>query len=161
MICDLAAEFVTPTTTNPTVANMAALARDLGAAVLVRRSQSSGFRTQAALTDASRIRRLIQLETGRFANLTANEVASLAKIPIVIVVGDHCSTSQPPSTCTIELQQVKAAGGDVTFIALPSPGLIGNSHMFMQDKNNRRSQTSARMGSAGTLIARNVIAERD
>jgi pimeloyl-ACP methyl ester carboxylesterase len=133
---DLAAEFVTPTTNNPTVANMAALARDLGGAVLVGHSQSSGFPTQAALKDPSGVRGIIQLETGCFANLTVDEVAILAKIPILIVVGDHFSTPQPPSACTTELQQVNAAGGDMTFIALPTLGLIGNSHMFMQDKNN-------------------------
>ena len=133
---DLAAEFVTPTTNNPTVANMAALAHDLGGAVLVGHSQSSGFPTQAVLKDSSGIRGIIQLETGCFGNLTVGEVAILAKIPILVVVGDHFSTPQPPSTCTTELQQINGAGGDMTFIALPTFGLIGNSHMFMQDKNN-------------------------
>ena len=133
---DLAAEFVTPTTNNPTVANMAALAQDLGGVVLVGHSQSSGFPTQAALKGLSGVRGIIQLETGCFSNLTANEVAILAKIPMLVVVGDHFSTPQPPSTCTTELQQINAAGGDMTFVALPNLGLIGNSHMFMQDKNN-------------------------
>jgi hypothetical protein len=133
---DLAAEFVTPTTNNPTVANMATLARDLGGAVLVGHSQSSGFPTQAALKDLSGVRGIIQLETGCFADLTAGEVAILAKIPILIVVGDHFSAPQPPSTCTTELQRINAAGGDMTFVSLPNLGLTGNSHMFMQDKNN-------------------------
>ena len=133
---DLAAEFVTPTTNNPTVANMAALSRDLGGVILVGHSQSSGFPTQAALKDPSVIRGIIQLETGCFGNLTADEVAILAKIPLLVVVGDHFSTPQPPATCTTELQQIKAAGGDMTFVALPTLGLIGNSHMFMQDRNN-------------------------
>jgi hypothetical protein len=133
---DLAAEFVTPTTNNPTVANMATLAHDLGGAVLVGHSQSSGFPTQAALKDLSGVRGIIQLETGCFAELTAGEVAILAKIPILIVVGDHFSAPQPPSTCTTELQQINAVGGDMTFVSLPNLGLTGNSHMFMQDKNN-------------------------
>jgi hypothetical protein len=51
---DLAAEFANPTTENPTVTNMAALARDLGGAILVGHSQSSGFPTQAALEDPPR-----------------------------------------------------------------------------------------------------------
>ena len=33
-------------------------------------------------------------------------------------------------------QQINAAGGDMTYLQLPSAGLHGNSHMFMQDKNN-------------------------
>jgi len=133
---DLAAEFANPTTNNPTVTNMAALARDLGGAILVGHSQSSGFPTQAVLKDASGVRGIIQLETGCFGNLTHDQITVLAKIPILIVVGDHFSTLQPSPACMTELQQINAAGGDMTFIALPTLGLIGNSHMFMQDKNN-------------------------
>jgi pimeloyl-ACP methyl ester carboxylesterase len=133
---DLAAEFANPTTDNPTVTNMAALARDLGGAVLVGHSQSSGFPTQAALKDPTGVRGIIQLETGCFADLTPDQVTILAKIPILIVVGDHFSTAQPTAACTTELRQINAAGGDMTFVALPDLGLIGNSHMFMQDKNN-------------------------
>ena len=55
---------------------------------------------------------------------------------LLVVVGDHFDTPQPPPECTKEMQQIKAAGGDMTFIALPDAGLHGNSHMFMQDKNN-------------------------
>jgi hypothetical protein len=133
---DLAAEFANPTTNNPTVTNMAALARDLGGAILVGHSQSSGFPTQAVLKYASGVRGIIQLETGCFGNLTHDQITVLAKIPILIVVGDHFSTLQPSPACMTELQQINAAGGDMTFIALPTLGLIGNSHMFMQDKNN-------------------------
>ena len=112
------------------------VAHDLGGAILVGHSQSSGFPTQAALKDATGVRGIIQLETGCFANLTPSEIAILAKIPMLIVVGDHFSTPQPPPNCTTEIQQINAAGGDMTFIALPQLGLFGNSHMFMQDKNN-------------------------
>ena len=133
---DLSAEFANPTTNNPTVVNMAALARSLGGAVLVGHSQSSGFPTQAALKDPTGVRGIIQLETGCFDNLTPDQIAVLAKIPILIVVGDHFTTPQPTAACQTELKQVNAAGGDMTFIALPTLGLKGNSHMFMQDRNN-------------------------
>jgi hypothetical protein len=132
----LTAEFVSPTTNNPTVENMATLARDLDGAILVGHSQSSGFPTQAVLKGLPGIRGIIQLETGCFSNLTADEIATLAKVPILIVVGDHFSTPQPSPACATEMQQINAAGGDMTFIALPSVALHGNSHMFMQDKNN-------------------------
>jgi len=32
--------------------------------------------------------------------------------------------------------QIKDAGGDMSFVALPDLGIHGNSHMFMQDNNN-------------------------
>lgn len=133
---NLAAEFASPTTNNPTVTNMAALAKSLGGAVLVGHSQSSGFPTQAALKDPAGVSGIVQLETGCFANLTPNQIAILAKIPILIVVGDHFTTPQPSAACQTELTQINAAGGDMTFIALPTLGLKGNSHMFMQDRNN-------------------------
>jgi hypothetical protein len=132
----LTGEFVSPTTNNPTVENMATLARDLDGAILVGHSQSSGFPTQAVLKGLTGIRGIIQLETGCFSNLTGDEIATLAKVPILVVVGDHFSTPQPSPACATEIQQVNGAGGDMTFIALPSVGLHGNSHMFMQDKNN-------------------------
>jgi hypothetical protein len=132
----LTAEFVNPLTDNPTVANMAELARDLNGAILVGHSQSSGFPTQAVLKGLPGIRGIIQLETGCFSNLTADEISTMAKVPILVVVGDHFSTPQPSPGCVAEMNQINAAGGDMTFIALPSAGLHGNSHMFMQDKNN-------------------------
>jgi len=132
----LTGEFVSPTTNNPTVENMATLARDLDGAILVGHSQSSGFPTQAVLKGLPGIRGIIQLETGCFSNLTGDEIATLAKVPILVVVGDHFSTPQPSPACATEMQQINAAGGDMAFIALPSVGLHGNSHMFMQDKNN-------------------------
>ncbi|HYT04759.1 MAG TPA: hypothetical protein VEM13_07740 [Gemmatimonadales bacterium] len=33
-------------------------------------------------------------------------------------------------------QEVKGAGGDATMLHLPELGIFGNSHIFMQDKNN-------------------------
>jgi hypothetical protein len=132
----LGQEFASPTTNNPTVENMALLAKDLGGAILVGHSQSSGMPTQAVLKGMPGIRGIIQLETGCFANLTRPQIALLAKVPMLVVVGDHWSTPQPAADCQTELRQVNGAGGDMSFIALPKVGLHGNSHMFMQDKNN-------------------------
>ena len=132
----LTAEFVTPVTDNPTVINMAALARELNGAILVGHSQSSGFPTQAALKNPTGIKGIVQLETGCFSNLTQDQVATLAKIPMLVMVGDHFSTPQPTPECAREMAQINGAGGDFTFVTLPSLGMHGNSHMFMQDRNN-------------------------
>ncbi|HYT04758.1 MAG TPA: hypothetical protein VEM13_07735 [Gemmatimonadales bacterium] len=121
---------------NPTWANMATLARQLGGGVLVGHSESSSYPTRAALTDPTGVRGIIQLETGCLTTLTAAQIAILAKIPMLIVVGDHFSTPQPSVSCVTEMSQVNGAGGDMTFLSLPAAGLHGNSHMFMQDKNN-------------------------
>jgi hypothetical protein len=120
----------------PTPARMAELARQLGGAILVGHSESSPFPTQAAIKDPTGIRAIIQLETGCFTNLTPAHIKILKKIPILIVEGDHYDTPRPPPECVTMRQQINAAGGDMTYINLPSVGLFGNSHMFMQDKNN-------------------------
>jgi len=118
-------------------AAMAKLANDLGGAILVGHSQSSSFPTRAALQPGSTgVKGIIQLETGCFGNLTTDEINILKKIPILVMVGDHFSTPQPPGSCVTERQQINDAGGDMTFIALPDIGIHGNSHMFMQDNNN-------------------------
>jgi len=134
MIPDLNAT-LTPTA-NPTWANMAALAHQLGGAVLVGHSESSSYPTRAALIDPTGVRGIIQLETGCLTTLTPDQIAILARIPILIVVGDHMATPQPPPSCVTMMSQVNGAGGDMTFDLLPDLGLHGNSHMFMQDKNN-------------------------
>ena len=117
--------------------NMAVLANQLGGAILVGHSQSSGYPTMAALRPGSMgVRGIIQLETGCFSNLTAANIKVLKNIPILIMVGDHFTTPQPPATCVTMQKQLKDAGGDMTFVALPDIGIHGNSHMFMQDNNN-------------------------
>lgn len=131
----LRAELITPETSNPTVENFATLAQQLGGAVLVGHSQSAGFPTQAVLKQRGGIKGIIQLETGCFSNLTADQVNTLAKVPILVMVGDHLG-AHPDASCVKEMGQIKAAGGDMTFLSLPDVGIKGNSHMFMQDKNN-------------------------
>jgi len=117
--------------------NMALLAKQLGGAILVGHSQSSGFPTMAALRPGSTdVKGIIQLETGCFANLTPANIKVLKNIPILIMVGDHFSTPQPTPACVTMQKQIKDAGGDMTFVALPDLGIHGNSHMFMQDNNN-------------------------
>jgi pimeloyl-ACP methyl ester carboxylesterase len=117
-------------------ASMAELANDLGGAILVGHSQSSAFPTRAALLDPRGVKGIIQLETGCFGNLTPANINVLKNIPILIMEGDHYPTARPVEPCPTEIAQLRAAGGDITYIHLPDIGMLGNSHMFMQDNNN-------------------------
>lgn len=125
-----------PETDIPTPTQMAKLAKELGGAILVGHSELSPFPTQAAIKDPTGVRAIIQLETGCFTNLTAEHVQILKKIPILIIEGDHYATPRPPAECVTMRTQINNAGGDMTYLDLPSAGLHGNSHMFMQDLNN-------------------------
>jgi pimeloyl-ACP methyl ester carboxylesterase len=131
-----------------TPAQMAELANELGGAILVGHSESSAFPTRAALQAGSHgVKGIIQLETGCFGNLTAAEIATLAKIPIYIQYADFAPVPQPAAPCPTEISQITAAGGDIEFAWIPaltpnslykgSPGpIFGNDHMIMLDNNN-------------------------
>ncbi len=132
---------------NPTWTNMAALAVRLKGAILMGHSESGFFPEQGALIDPSGIKGLISLEPGlcNSATLTPSQIAPLAKIPTLVVFGDHLADvpgfsatvwSAALSDCQQFVQAVNTAGGDATLLHLPDAGLFGNSHMFMQDKNN-------------------------
>jgi pimeloyl-ACP methyl ester carboxylesterase len=123
-------------TPNPTVTNMAALARKLGGAILMGHSESSLYPTQAALIDPTGVRGIIGLEVGCMAPLTPDQLAILRTIPILIVVGDRFFPDSLQRPCVQEMAQINGAGGDMSFIYLPDIGIRGNSHMMMLDKNN-------------------------
>jgi hypothetical protein len=140
MIPDLNSTLPSP---NPTWANMAALAVKLHGAVLMGHSESGFFPEQAALSDPSGIKGMISIEMPCPA-LTDAQISSLAKIPTMVMFGDHLGDVQggPANwansfdTCQKFVQRVTAAGGDAEMLHLPAMGIHGNSHMLMQDRNN-------------------------
>ena len=142
MIPDLNGFLPTP---NPTWTNMAALAVQLKGAVLMGHSESGFFPEQAALIDPTGVRGMVTIETGCSTTLKPEELAKLAKIPILIMFGDHVGDVPGPmasfwpaalDACNKFVQQVNDAGGDAKMMYLPKMGIKGNSHMLMQDKNN-------------------------
>jgi pimeloyl-ACP methyl ester carboxylesterase len=141
MIPDLNSVLPNP---NPTWKNMAALAVQLRGAILMGHSESGFFPEQAALIDPSGIRGIVSIEMPCLTNLNSSQIATLAKIPTLIMFGDHLSDVQggPANwansfeTCQKFVQQLKDAGGDAEMMHLPKLGIRGNSHMLMQDKNN-------------------------
>ncbi|HXP79085.1 MAG TPA: hypothetical protein VN976_04215 [Verrucomicrobiae bacterium] len=130
---------------NPTWTNLSGLAIKLKGAILMGHSESGFFPEQTALINPADIKAMITIETACPA-LNSEQIASLAKIPMLIVFGDHLGDvpSSPIKwqerfdTCQQFVQQVKAAGGDATMMHLPKYGQFGNSHMLMQDKNSNQ-----------------------
>ena len=130
---------------NPTWTNLSGLAIKLKGAILMGHSESGFFPEQAALINPTNIKAVITIETVCPA-LNSQQIANLAKIPMLVVFGDHLGDvpSSPIKwqerfdTCQQFVQQVKAAGGDATMMHLPKYGQFGNSHMLMQDKNSNQ-----------------------
>jgi pimeloyl-ACP methyl ester carboxylesterase len=128
---------------NPTWKNMAALAVQLKGAILMGHSESGFFPQQAALLDPSGIRGMISIEMP-CADLSAEQIGTLAKIPTLVMFGDHlgdvqggpANWAQSLESCNTYVKKVKDAGGDVVMMYLPQMGIKGNSHMLMQDRNS-------------------------
>ena len=128
---------------NPSWTNMAALAVQLNGAILMGHSESGFFPQQAALIDPKGIRGLISIEMP-CADLNAEQIGKLAKIPNLIMFGDHlgdvkggpANWADSFATCERYVEKIKAAGGDAEMMYLPRMGIKGNSHMLMQDRNN-------------------------
>jgi hypothetical protein len=129
---------------NPTWTNMAGLAKQLNGAILMGHSESGFFPEQAALIDPSGVKGIISIEMPCATNLTAAQLSTLAKIPTLVMFGDHLSDikggianwADSYDTCQKFVKQVNDAGGDAEMMYLPKMGIKGNSHMLMQDKNN-------------------------
>jgi len=128
---------------NPTWTNMAALAVKLKGAILMGHSESGFFPEQAALIDPAGVRGIISIEMPCETTLKKEQLATLAKIPTLVMFGDHLSdvrgfNNWPMSfeSCQTFVKQVNDAGGNAEMMSLPKMGIKGNSHMLMQDKNN-------------------------
>jgi pimeloyl-ACP methyl ester carboxylesterase len=149
MIPDLNSTLPTP---NPTWMNMAALAVRLKGAILMGHSESGFFPEQAALINPEGIKGMISIEMPCVTNalgeppkqVTPEQLAVLAKIPTLVMFGDHLNDVRGgPANwgefyegCQKFIDQLKAAGGDAEMMYLPKLGIKGNSHMLMQDRNN-------------------------
>ena len=143
MIPDLNSTLPNP---NPTWTQMAALGVKLRGAVLMGHSESGFFPEQAALIDPGGIKGMISIEMP-CPTLAPAQIATLAKIPTLIMFGDHLSDvpgggpanwGQSFAGCNTFVEQLKKAGGDAEMMHLPALGIRGNSHMLMQDKNSDR-----------------------
>lgn len=132
---------------NPTLAALADLGGQLKGAVLMGHSQSGSFPLEAALINPAAARGLVLVEPGSCpARYTPEQVATLAKIPLLVVFGDHRDTPTGLPTlptwqaryeaCQALIARIKSAGGQAEMLAPPERGIRGNSHMIMQDRNN-------------------------
>ncbi len=134
-------------TPNPTFKALSDLARQLKGAVLMGHSQSGRFPLEAALLDPTAPVGLVLVEPGVFpSRYTDEQVKTLAKVPVLVVFGDHRDTptgiSSRPSWkisfdgCQELIGRLKAAGGQAQMLDPAARGIKGNSHMIMQDKNH-------------------------
>jgi pimeloyl-ACP methyl ester carboxylesterase len=134
-------------TPNPTLKALSDLAGQLNGAVLMGHSQSGSFPLAAALINPAATRGLVLVEPGSCpVTYTPEQIATLAKVPILVVFGDHRDTPTGIPTlpswqtrfeaCQALISRLRSAGGQAEMLNPPDRGIRGNSHMIMQDKNN-------------------------
>lgn len=128
---------------DPNFKALAELGNDLKGAVIVSHSQSGRFPLEAALIDASGIRGIVAIEPAGGCNATTytdQQIAKLAKTPILIVFGDHLDAiaiwKSSYNDCLAFVEKLKKAGGKASMLYPPELGIFGNSHMLMNDKNS-------------------------
>ncbi len=138
-----------PTATNPTLAALSDLSQQVGGAVLLGHSQGGRFPVPAALLDPKRFKALVLLEPGSCTRpvgreLTDQDYAKLAGLPILVMFGDHLEspTGIPLNwkavhdDCRVFIARANNAGAKAEMLNPSDLGIRGNSHMLMLDKNN-------------------------
>lgn len=134
-------------TPTPTIKALSDLAGQLQGAVLMGHSQSGSFPLEAALLDPAVTKGLVLVEPGSCpGRYTDEQIATLAKVPILVVFGDHRDTPTGLPTlptwqarfeaCEAMIARITRAGGAAEMLAPPARGIRGNSHMIMQDRNH-------------------------
>jgi pimeloyl-ACP methyl ester carboxylesterase len=130
---------------NPSWKRLSDLGLKLKGAVIMGHSESGQFPLEAALINPNGTKGLIVMEPAncKATVFTAQQIATLAKIPTLVVYGDHLDT---PATlvdwvasfndCKAFIARVNAAGGKAKMLYPPDLGIRGNSHMIMNDKNS-------------------------
>ena len=122
------------------------LAQKVGNAVLVSHSQSGAFPIETALRNPEGIKAIVMLEPGGTGDYyTAEQIAKLNNIPILIVFGDNLKNDTGMRGHVWQncyegwsrfVKRVNDVGGKARMVHLPDMGIRGNSHMMMEDKNS-------------------------
>ena len=134
-------------TPNPNFKALSDLAGQLSGAVLMGHSQSGSFPLEAALLNPVATRVWCSSSRGRCPAYSPEQIATLVKVPILVVFGDHRDnpTAGVPmlptwqarfEACQALIARLRSAGGQAEMLNPPERGIRGNSHMIMQDKNH-------------------------
>jgi pimeloyl-ACP methyl ester carboxylesterase len=116
---------------------LAALLDKVGPATVQTWSSSGLMGYLTAVARPELVKGILAVETspGAFADIPAEGLQTLAKVPILIVIGDRAQDRVDASRAF--QTKMQALGGDVTVDVLPEAGIRGNGHTLMLEKNNK------------------------
>jgi pimeloyl-ACP methyl ester carboxylesterase len=132
-------------------ANIAALVKEIGPAILITHSQSGIFGFLAAIKSGAKVKGIIAYEGsgifpegeapagGQFPPITVPlaDFEKLTRIPIQMVWGDNTTEEQLANNRAF-VEVVNRHGGDAQLLLLPDVGLHGNTHFPFADLNNHK-----------------------
>ncbi len=122
----------------PIVAAYTELVNKVCPCVILFHSQAGGFAFRIAQALPDKVKALVAVEPAVPGDIA--KAAALKNIPILMVFGDYIADdARWPAMRAKDVQfgdAVRAAGGSVDVVDLPTVGIKGNSHMLMMDKNN-------------------------
>lgn len=122
--------------TPKTVAAYAALIDAVGPCILQTWSSSGllGYLTAIKRPDHVKAILAVETSTSAFPNIPDADLPTLARVPILIVIGDHAQDRIDASRAF--QKRIALYGGRVTVDALPESGIFGNGHTLMLERNN-------------------------
>jgi len=127
-----------PGETEKSVAAFTQLIDAVGPSVLLTWSSSGllGYLTAAERPETVKGILAIESSVGAFDNIPAEQLKKLAKVPILIVIGDRADDRTKASRAF--QKKMQELGGHVTVDVLPESGIFGNGHALMVEKNNKQ-----------------------
>ena len=126
-----------PQETQKSVTAFSALIDKVGPVVVQTWSSSGLLGYLTAIERPSQVKGILAIESsGTFGAIPAAKLPILAKIPIIIIIGDRAPDRVEASRAF--QTNMKALGGDLTVDVLPENGIFGNGHTMMLEKNNKQ-----------------------
>jgi pimeloyl-ACP methyl ester carboxylesterase len=113
-----------------------ALLDKIGPATLQTWSSSGLLGYLTAIRRPELVKGLLAVESSitSFAAIPESGLDALARVPIVVVIGDRAPDRVDATRVFAE--RFRAHGGDITLDVLPEAGIFGNGHTLMLEKNN-------------------------
>jgi len=128
-----------PEETRKSVEAFSALVDKVDSPVILQTWSSSGLLGYlTAIERQEKVKGILAVETSvtAFDNIPQDKLNILAKVPILIVIGDRAPDRVEASRAF--QKKMQAIGGDVTVDVLPEAGIHGNGHTLPLEKNNRQ-----------------------
>jgi pimeloyl-ACP methyl ester carboxylesterase len=113
-----------------------ALYDKIGPATMQTWSSSGLLGYLTAIRRPDLVKGILAVETSvsAFDLIPDGDLATLARVPIVVVIGDRAPDRVAATTAFAE--RFRARGGNITIDVLPEAGIRGNGHTLMLERNN-------------------------